>query len=50
MKNDQFWTLWCGLMTVAFVTGALHYFATQDVMDVCQLSHSYDVCFQTLNR
>lgn len=22
----------------------------QDAMKVCQLSHSHDVCFQTLNR
>lgn len=31
------------------VTGAI-YFGTDDAMTKCQEKHSYDVCFQAINR
>lgn len=36
------------LVALALFLGGLN--AKQDAMTVCQLSHSYDVCFTALNK
>lgn len=42
------WTLfWTAALSVALLA---NYAASDDAMAKCQLTHSYDTCFQLLNR